>query len=77
MIITLLSVVIAVVVGSIEATGLLVEKFKLKGWIWDQALSINENFDVLGYSIIGIFIVSWAVSVLAYRYRRPSVMSVS
>lgn len=70
MTITLVSVVVAVVIGSIEALGLIGDKLELKGGLWDFIGELNDNFGTLGYLIIGIFIVSWAVSALLYRLRR-------
>jgi high-affinity nickel-transport protein len=29
---------------------------------------LNGNFNGLGFAIIGLFIVTWIVSVLVYRY---------
>jgi high-affinity nickel-transport protein len=29
---------------------------------------LNENFNSLGFAIIALFILAWAVSVIAYRY---------
>jgi high-affinity nickel-transport protein len=29
--------------------------------------AINDNFGTLGYVIVGVFVVSWLVSVLVYR----------
>jgi len=31
---------------------------------------LNENFGTLGYFIVGLFIVSWIVSVAFYKWRR-------
>jgi high-affinity nickel-transport protein len=30
---------------------------------------LNENFGTLGYCIVGLFAVSWIISVLIYRWR--------
>jgi high-affinity nickel-transport protein len=65
--ITFVSVVVAVIVGGVEALGLLADKFGLYGGLWDGVASLNDNFGALGYLIIGIFAVSWIVSVLLYR----------
>ena len=32
--------------------------------------NLNDNFGVIGYYIIGIFVVSWAVSTIIYKVRR-------
>jgi len=61
------SVVVAVIVGGVEALGLLADRFGFKGGLWDAVSSLNDNFGALGYLIIAIFAVSWIVSVLLYR----------
>jgi high-affinity nickel-transport protein len=43
-------------------------RFGLHGGLWDAVASLNDNFGMLGYLIIGIFAVSWAVSILLYRF---------
>ncbi|WP_248800662.1 HoxN/HupN/NixA family nickel/cobalt transporter [Pseudomonas sp. MWU13-2105] len=69
MTITLVSVVVAVVIGTIEALGLISDKLELKGPLWGIVGNLNDHFGTLGYLIIGIFIVSWALSVLLYRLK--------
>jgi nickel/cobalt transporter (NiCoT) family protein len=51
----------------VEALGLIADRFALHGGLWDLVASLNDNFGLLGYLIIGIFAVSWIVSVLVYR----------
>ncbi|HEY4801678.1 MAG TPA: HoxN/HupN/NixA family nickel/cobalt transporter [Paraburkholderia sp.] len=70
MTITLVSIVVAVVIGGIEALGLLADQLGLKGPLWDAVGSLNDNFGVLGYIIIGIFALSWIVSIVVYRAKR-------
>lgn len=67
--ITLVSVVVAVIIGSIEALGLIADQLELKGSFWGFIGSLNDSFGMLGYIIIGIFIASWAASVLLYRLK--------
>jgi high-affinity nickel-transport protein len=67
MTITLVSVLVAIVIGAIEALGLLSDQLKLQGPVWDAIGTLNDNFGVLGYVIIGIFVLSWAASVMIYR----------
>jgi len=67
--ITSVSVLVAVLVGGIEALGLLVDQFELKGSFWDAVGSLNDNFNALGFAIIGLFVLAWAGSVVVYRYR--------
>jgi len=65
--ITFVSVVVAVIVGGVEALGILADRFGFRGGMWDAVSSLNDNFGALGYLIIAIFAVSWIVSVLLYR----------
>jgi high-affinity nickel-transport protein len=70
MTITFVSIIVALVIGSIEALGLIGDRFKLEGGVWDVIGSLNDNFNTLGFVIIGIFILSWIVSVVVYRLNR-------
>ncbi len=66
--ITLVSVVVAVVIGGIETLGLIGDQLGLGGWFWDGIGALNDNFGSLGFIIIGIFIAAWVISLIAYRY---------
>jgi high-affinity nickel-transport protein len=70
MTITLVSVVVALVVGGIEALGLLADHFQLNGVFWSAIRRLNQNFGALGYFIVGLFAVSWVVSIAIYKWRR-------
>jgi high-affinity nickel-transport protein len=70
MTITLISVVVAVMVGGIEALGLIADQFHFHGTFWDLIGTLNENFGTLGYAIIGLFALSWIASIWFYRWRR-------
>jgi High-affinity nickel-transport protein len=59
MTITAVAVVVAVVIGGIEILGLIGDTWDLAGPFWNAIGSLNDNFGVLGYIIIGIFAVSW------------------
>ncbi|MEX3958332.1 HoxN/HupN/NixA family nickel/cobalt transporter [Trinickia sp. EG282A] len=65
--ITLVSVVVAVLIGSIETLGLLAGRFNLKGALWDLIGTLNDNFNNLGFVIIGVFIFAWLASFAIYR----------
>jgi high-affinity nickel-transport protein len=67
--ITFVSVLVAVLIGGIEALGLLGEQFGLTGWFWDAVAGLNENFNGLGFAIVALFILAWAGSVILYRYK--------
>jgi len=74
--ITFVSVVLAVLIGGIEVLGLLQDRLGLKGVFWDAIGSLNEHFGLLGYIVIGVFIVSWIVSIAIYKLRRYDDISV-
>jgi high-affinity nickel-transport protein len=68
--ITSVSVLVALVVGGIEALGLLGSQLHLQGRFWSAVGSLNENFGLLGYCIIVLFVLSWIVSIAIYKVRR-------
>jgi high-affinity nickel-transport protein len=70
LIITLVSVAVALLVGGIEVLGLIGDRFKIHGTIWNWISTLNHNFGVVGFAIIGVFVVSWVVSILFYRLNR-------
>ncbi len=68
--ITSVSVVVAFAVGGIEALGLIASQLHLGGPFWNLIAKLNNNFGVLGYFIIGLFALSWILSIAIYRWRR-------
>jgi len=67
--ITSVSVLVALVVGGIEALGLAQDQLALKGPFWNVIDALNDNFGMIGYLIIGIFVASWIVAAAVYRLR--------
>ena len=67
MTITFVSVVIALVVGSIEVLGVVGDQLGLEEGVWSVIAGLNANFGNLGFFIIAIFVASWVVSILIYR----------
>jgi high-affinity nickel-transport protein len=63
--ITGLSVMVALIIGTVELGGLLGQELRLSGsfWTWIEGLNINT----LGFVIVGLFIVTWALAVVAWR----------
>jgi high-affinity nickel-transport protein len=70
MTITFVSIVVALLVGGIEVLGLIGNQLKIQGAIWDMIGSLNNNFGVIGFVIIGVFVASWAISITIYRMNR-------
>jgi high-affinity nickel-transport protein len=69
MTITCVSAIVALAVGGIEALGLLVGQFHLKGRFWMVIARLNDSFGELGYAIVGLFALSWVVSITVYKWR--------
>ena len=65
--ITLVSVVIALGVGGLEILSLIGDAFGLTGGIWDLVAGVD--FGVVGVAIIAVFLGSWVVSTLVYRWK--------
>lgn len=68
--ITLISAIVAIVIGGIETVALLGDKLGLTGGIWSIAAALGENFNNLGFAIIGLFILCWIASYAIYRWKR-------
>jgi nickel/cobalt transporter (NiCoT) family protein len=65
--ITLVSVVVALAIGTLEALNLIADKLALQGAFWSWMGAINDNFGVLGFCIVGLFAAAWLLSFLVYR----------
>jgi high-affinity nickel-transport protein len=65
--VTILSILVAFVIGGIELVGVLSGELGLHGGWWD--IIGHPSFENLGFVVIGLFVVVWAVSVAYYRYR--------
>ena len=66
--VTSLSVVVALVIGTVELLQVLVTRLGLSGGGWDT-LS-NLDFEMLGYGIVALFVLMWAASVAIWKLRR-------
>ncbi|HEY2801999.1 MAG TPA: HoxN/HupN/NixA family nickel/cobalt transporter [Chthoniobacterales bacterium] len=67
MTITTVSVLVAVIVGSIEALGFLADHSAAVGKFWDGIRDLNSHFGSIGCVVVGVFVFSWAGSVMIYR----------
>lgn len=70
MTITFISAAVAVLVGAVEAFGLIADKIGLRGDLRDALDSMNDNFGLIGLSIIALLMVSWIISALIYKVKR-------
>ena len=64
---TLISIVVALLIGGMEALGLLANQLGLEGRFWNLVDQVNASFGLLGYLIVGIFAAGWIISVLVYK----------
>jgi high-affinity nickel-transport protein len=70
LVITLVSVLVALIVGTIEAVSVVAFQLRLSGGMWDAIKAVNDNFGTLGFIIIGLFVGSWLVSIGIYKLLR-------
>jgi high-affinity nickel-transport protein len=63
--ITLVSVLIAFLIGGVEVLSIVAGQLGLRGGLWD--LVGNLDFGLIGFGIIAIFVLSWAISTVIYR----------
>jgi len=66
--ITAMSVLVALVIGTIEFVGLFGEKLGAEGSFWTWVASINVN--ELGFIIAGVFVATWAIALSIWRFGR-------
>jgi high-affinity nickel-transport protein len=63
--VTALSVFVALFVGLFELSQLLVQQLNLRGGAWDAIGGMDLG--IMGFVIVGAFIVTWAGAILIYR----------
>src|SRR5579875_3124956 len=68
--ITLISVIVAVVVGGIEALSIVATELNLTGVFWDQINVLSDQFGLIGVIIVGLFLASWLISTIIYKVKR-------
>jgi len=65
--ITIMSVMVAFVIGGIELIQVLSTEFNWTGGFWDWLNGLD--FETLGFGIVALFLISWLISVVYYRYK--------
>ncbi|HVH74365.1 MAG TPA: HoxN/HupN/NixA family nickel/cobalt transporter [Stellaceae bacterium] len=68
LVITLASIVVAVLIGGVEALGLLADQFRLQGPFWNRVGALGGSFGLIGFLIIGFFTAAWLGAIILYRY---------
>lgn len=67
--ITATSVVVALLIGGIEALGLLADQLNLQGGVWSVVSGLNADLADFGLVVVGIFTAAWALSAIVYRWK--------
>ncbi len=70
--ITAASVAVALLIGGVEALGLLGSQLGLSGGFWSVVDRLNDDLDTFGFVVTGIFLLCWAFSAALYRWTRPA-----
>jgi high-affinity nickel-transport protein len=66
--ITALSVAVALIIGGVELLAVFAQKFSLKGGIFGFVSNLDLN--IVGYFIVGLFVVTWAIALAVWRIGR-------
>jgi nickel/cobalt transporter (NiCoT) family protein len=66
--VTSLSVSVALIIGTIELLQVTATKFSLEGGFW--AFLDNLDFGRIGYVVVGMFIATWAFSIVLWKARQ-------
>jgi nickel/cobalt transporter (NiCoT) family protein len=66
--VTSLSVAVAVVIGTIELLQVMAARLSLDTGVWAALESLD--FGRLGYVVVGLFVATWAFSLLVWKTRR-------
>jgi nickel/cobalt transporter (NiCoT) family protein len=68
--ITMTSVFVALLVGTIETLGIVAGQLRLEGGFWEVINNTKDQFGLLGVAIVGICILSWAISAIIYKAKK-------
>lgn len=59
---------VALLVGGIEAVGLPGHRLAFAGPFWDAGGNLNHSFGYLGFVVVGVFVLCWISSIIVYRW---------
>ena len=66
--ITTLSVLVALLIGGIEWLGLISQQLDISGRFWTDMQ--NADINTLGFVIVGLFVATWSLALLIWRFGR-------
>ncbi len=64
--ITALSVAVALIIGMIELIAVFADRFSLTGGAFGLVSNLDLNY--VGYAIVGLFVVTWAIALAVWRF---------
>jgi len=69
--ITIISVLVAFAIGTLEILGVIAGEFGLTGGAWGFVNFVNGEtaWQFVGVTIVALFVVSWIVSLAVYKYK--------
>ena len=70
LVITSVSVVVAVLIGSVELLGLLADHFGLAGGFWSSAQAVGAHLNEIGFALVALLVATWIGSVAVWRCKR-------
>jgi high-affinity nickel-transport protein len=70
MTVTLMSVLVAMLIGGIEVLGLFKDRLDKSGSAWNLVGRFSHNLNKCGFVVIATFIAAWAGSYMLYRVQR-------
>ena len=68
MAVTGLSVAVALLIGTIELLSVVADRLSLRGGLWDFVSNLDLN--LVGYVIVGMFVVTWAIALSVWHFGR-------
>ena len=66
--VTSLSVTVALLIGTVELLQVLATRLSLDSGFW--AFLDNLDFGTIGYAVVGVFVLTWAISLVVWKTRR-------
>jgi high-affinity nickel-transport protein len=68
---TIISVMVAWAIGTLETLGLVQGEFNLSGGLWDWIADVTGDvwWGNIGVMIVGLFAVTWAASIVVYKVK--------
>lgn len=66
--VTGLSVMVALLIGTVSLLAVLVDKLGLHGGLWSLVASVD--LETIGYAVVALFVLTWAAAVLLWRFGR-------